>query len=188
MIETAFSDSVPIKFNESDIESYVLFDDLNNNDRIPLTPSSKSICPSSSSSHLKSPSKFNSPNLPHSPPSPPLSCGNHNNHRISSNSNNHQRKTKYLMNESISIHINPRSHLEVADKKHRYGKNLRYYFQEYSRIFNEDLNQVVTSPTCTLESKWKIFDDFFRWLDESKPLPNVSSCNNNSLRMHVVFV
>ena len=35
------------------------------------------------------------------------------------------------------IEIDPRSHLEVADyPKHRYAKNLRYYFREYVRIIN----------------------------------------------------
>ena len=32
------------------------------------------------------------------------------------------------------IKIDPRSHLEVADVKHRYAKNLRFYFQEYARV------------------------------------------------------
>ena len=32
------------------------------------------------------------------------------------------------------ILIDPRSHLEVADEKHRYAKNLRLYFQEYARV------------------------------------------------------
>ena len=32
------------------------------------------------------------------------------------------------------ILIDPRSHLEVADIKHRYAKNLRFYFQEYARV------------------------------------------------------
>ena len=32
------------------------------------------------------------------------------------------------------ILIDPRSHLEVADFKHRYAKNLRFYFQEYARV------------------------------------------------------
>jgi hypothetical protein len=36
--------------------------------------------------------------------------------------------------EELYIEIDPRSHLEVADSKHRYAKNLRYYFQEFARL------------------------------------------------------
>ena len=32
------------------------------------------------------------------------------------------------------IYIDSRSHLEVADKKHRYSKHLRFYFKEYDNI------------------------------------------------------
>ena len=46
------------------------------------------------------------------------------------------------------IQIDPRSHLEVADNKHRYAKNLRFYFQEYARVvggLGGGLNVLLTS-------------------------------------------
>jgi hypothetical protein len=47
---------------------------------------------------------------------------------------------------ALMIRIDPRSHLEVNDKRHRYAKNLRLYYAEWRRL---------GSPT----------GDFFSWLD-----------------------
>lgn len=74
------------------------------------------------------------------------------------------------MNDADSIHIDSRSHLEVADKRHRYSKNLRYYFKEYSRVFG---CQTITDPVDSSFKKWSRYDPFFAWLDNSSPKPDV---------------
>ena len=111
------------------------------------------------------------------PSSSSLSASNSYSHHIYTNDN-----TMYSANEAIAIHIDPRSHLEVSDLKHRYGKNLRYYFQEYCRIHNTDLNNISSSLHDV--NKWKLFDEFFRWLDCSTPLPNVCHSSIYCLLYH----
>jgi len=63
-----------------------------------------------------------------------------------------------IMDETTDvIEIDQRSLLEVYDKKHRYGKNLRYYYKEWQNIYVSN------------ESDLKIF---FSWLD-SPECPDV---------------
>jgi len=50
------------------------------------------------------------------------------------------------------IEIDPRSYLEVKDKKHRYGKNLRQYYKEWDKILSPEDSRDVQS--------------FFDWLDD----------------------
>lgn len=68
-------------------------------------------------------------------------------------------------NETISI--DSRSLLEVADKKHRYGKNLRIYFKEY--IKRNDCIELIDLDTSSYN-----FDPFFCWLDDSEKKPEVN--------------
>jgi len=87
------------------------------------------------------------------------------------------------------IYIDSRSHLEVADKKHRYAKNLRCYFKEYDNItkcrsiinYSNSYREVhITNNSNSgnnvnrIEDKWTRYDPFFEWLDNSPVLPNVS--------------
>ena len=75
------------------------------------------------------------------------------------------------MNDVDVISIDSRSHLEVADIHHRYSKNLRLYFKEYSRIYgcNSIVEQLSSSSAAR---KWSRYDPFFSWLDGS-PKPEV---------------
>ena len=82
--------------------------------------------------------------------------------------------SKYQVDPRLSIHIDPRSHLEVCDKKHRYAKNLRIYFQEYIKIHSIDLVELSTSLSHD-HSKWTLFERFFDWLDNSDIQPDVST-------------
>lgn len=50
----------------------------------------------------------------------------------------------------FGIRVDPRSHLEVFDRKHRYGKNLRIYYDEWVRL--------------------RIDMQFFEWLDSSESI------------------
>lgn len=48
------------------------------------------------------------------------------------------------------IFIDSRSHLEVADKKHRYSKHLRFYFKEYDNITKcKSVNNYNTNITSS---------------------------------------
>jgi len=56
----------------------------------------------------------------------------------------------------FGIRIDPRSHLEVFDRKHRYGKNLRLYYEEWVRLRVEmqffewlDCDECVELPDCS---------------------------------------
>jgi len=80
------------------------------------------------------------------------------------------------MSRSDVIPIDSRSHLEVADRKHRYAKNLRTYFKEYHRI--KGLSEIVersvpNNGNTTPSRKWSRYEPFFDWLDVDEPLPNV---------------
>ena len=81
------------------------------------------------------------------------------------------------MPRSDIIPIDPRSHLEVADRKHRYAKNLRLYFKEYHRLHGsneiEEYQATVTGAS-TPSRKWIRYEPFFKWLDNADALPNVS--------------
>jgi hypothetical protein len=92
------------------------------------------------------------------------------------------------------INIDSRSHLEVADKKHRYAKNLRLYFKEYHRLYGiSDITDpsvtssntnaagssssassvLPNSATATSSRKWARYEPFFEWLDNPESLPDV---------------
>lgn len=81
------------------------------------------------------------------------------------------------MRRNDIIPIDSRSHLEVADRKHRYAKNLRVYFKEYHRL--NGITDIVDQPTNTNGSstpsrKLARYNPFFEWLDNEESLPNVS--------------
>lgn len=67
------------------------------------------------------------------------------------------------------IDIDSRSHLEVADRKHRYAKNLRLYIKEFYNLHGgKDILE-----SFEIKHKWSKYDLFFDWLDNSEVLPNV---------------
>lgn len=80
------------------------------------------------------------------------------------------------------IPIDSKSYLEVADKHHRYAKNLRLYFKEFCRLHPEISQQISRSPiscgykstdeSMSSSSKWDRYDPFFQWLD------NTVSCDH----------
>ena len=80
------------------------------------------------------------------------------------------------MRRTDIIPIDSRSHLEVADKKHRYAKNLRLYFKEYHRQNPNEINDAPSSSAgvITPSKKWARYDPFFEWLDNQEILPSVS--------------
>jgi hypothetical protein len=63
--------------------------------------------------------------------------------------------------------------LEVADKHHRYSKNLRLYFKEYGKIFGLDsVIEQIHSAKQKGCNKHSCYDPFFAWLDsvaDTKP-------------------
>eukprot|EP00599_Poterioochromonas_sp_BG-1_P005954 CAMPEP_0173151864 /NCGR_PEP_ID=MMETSP1105-20130129/11852_1 /TAXON_ID=2985 /ORGANISM="Ochromonas sp., Strain BG-1" /LENGTH=512 /DNA_ID=CAMNT_0014067357 /DNA_START=157 /DNA_END=1695 /DNA_ORIENTATION=+ len=76
------------------------------------------------------------------------------------------------------ITIDPRSLLEVADDKHRYGKNLRTYFKEFTTLFPDFRLSHYQSFNEKLES----FRPFFSWLDDSDRRPNdLKDCSLQAL-------
>ncbi|KAJ1393495.1 hypothetical protein B484DRAFT_277571 [Ochromonadaceae sp. CCMP2298] len=77
------------------------------------------------------------------------------------------------MRRGDMIPIDSRSHLEVADRNHRYAKNLRLYFKEYHRLHGD---ADIVEPTSS-SRKWTRYDPFFQWLDGSERLPEVHLCN-----------
>uniref|UniRef100_A0A7S3HL12 Uncharacterized protein n=1 Tax=Spumella elongata TaxID=89044 RepID=A0A7S3HL12_9STRA len=83
------------------------------------------------------------------------------------------------MSRSDVIPIDSRSHLEVADRKHRYAKNLRTYFKEYHRI--NGLSDIVersapNNENATPSRKWTRYEPFFEWLDKEESAPNLPDC------------
>jgi hypothetical protein len=86
-------------------------------------------------------------------------------------------------NEEPLIPIDPRSLLEVADRKHRYGKSLRLYFKE----FNETNPFHITTNYHTFEEKLQSYQPFFNWLDNpSKRAPELKECSYKVLDTDVV--
>lgn len=80
--------------------------------------------------------------------------------------------------EGPQITIDPRSLLEVADKFHRYGKNLRLYFKEYNLLFPFH----ITSNYHTFQDKLNSYQPFFDWLDSSNQRPpEIPDCNYDLL-------
>lgn len=69
-------------------------------------------------------------------------------------------RSKYQVSQDLHIELDPRSHLEVADEQHRYGKNLRLYFQHFVNIEEGGMlaNQGI--------SKKEVFRRFFEWLKQ----------------------
>jgi hypothetical protein len=72
-------------------------------------------------------------------------------HIIQVNDRDSQAKldnTKYEISKyPFIINIDPRSHLELLDKKHRYSKNLKIYYNHWLKV--------------------KSNSNFFDWLDET---------------------
>lgn len=82
------------------------------------------------------------------------------------------------MRRNDIIPIDSRSHLEVADRKHRYAKNLRVYFKEYHRL--NGVTDIVdqssnNNGSSTPSRKLARYNPFFEWLDNEEALPNVRS-------------
>ena len=81
-------------------------------------------------------------------------------------------QTIYSVNSKYSIEIDPRSHLEVFDTRHRYGKNLRLYFKQYMNTMG---NANLPLPNESLIDKTKLFDEFFLWLERAEEVSNYIS-------------
>lgn len=64
------------------------------------------------------------------------------------------------------IKIDPRSHLEVADKYHRYAKNLRAYFREYAKL--TDCTDIQNDTSY----RFSRYQPFFDWLDNNNDDPD----------------
>ena len=93
------------------------------------------------------------------------------------------------------IGIDSRSHLEVSDPKHRYGKNLRLYFEEWCRLFprKDNHNRLVNgnsegvlAPACSLHTmtpyyELSSFEAFFQWLDAANNVLSLPSCPRDVL-------
>ena len=98
----------------------------------------------------------------------------------------------------LLINIDARSHLEVADSKHRYSKNLRLYFQEYIRLHSdiewEQYTQQIryndknnnNNNSNDNDDKWQHFKRFFQWLDSSH-LPEHPLCPRTLLDSDTVL-
>lgn len=90
------------------------------------------------------------------------------------------------------IEIDPRSHLEVADIRHRYSKNLRIYFQEYVKIVGvPDSSSVLSSSKKDVENnhvtnRWSHFQDFFKWLDGDDKV-DLETCRRDTLEIDTVL-
>lgn len=82
------------------------------------------------------------------------------------------------MNNNEIIQIDSRSHLEVADPKHRYAKNLRLYFKEYYRQHG---SKDITHMENSSQHKWAKYEPFFRWLDFSSTIPELKECPRSTL-------
>lgn len=74
---------------------------------------------------------------------------------------------EFLHDENI-INIHSKSFLEVADIKHRYGKNLRLYYNEFCKI--HDLPTNIKSD----QDKYANHAQFFKWLDDPSHRCSVS--------------
>lgn len=68
-----------------------------------------------------------------------------------------ETESNYLVDEKYSINVDEKSSLEVTDKRHRYGKNLRMYWKKYCGIYG-------FGQEIPLE-KSALLDAFFLWLD-----------------------
>lgn len=98
---------------------------------------------------------------------------------------------RYLTRESIRmleksedtshlIAIDRRSHLEVSDPRHRYGKNLRLYYDEWirrglctvKRLHSRSADLEKLSPSLELDD----YEAFFRWLDDAEDRPELKEC------------
>jgi hypothetical protein len=88
-----------------------------------------------------------------------------------------------MLGYKITIPIDPRSHLEVSDKFHRYAKNLRLYFQEFARHNNVDTSEVPSSSSSSF--KRNLFGMFFNWLDND-PKPLLENCPRSILDFDIV--
>ena len=66
------------------------------------------------------------------------------------------------LTEDIIIYIDPRSHLEVFDQKHRYAKNLRHYYEIWLKLYQVEDKIKQTSQSLSENDTW---NNFFKWLD-----------------------
>lgn len=69
--------------------------------------------------------------------------------------------------EVPTLTIDSRSILEVADEKHRYGKNLRLYFQEFNK-----LHPIALQVTSSFQQRVETYKPFFHWLDDPNTRPS----------------
>lgn len=97
-----------------------------------------------------------------------------------------------IKSDSDYIDIDPRSHLEVSDTKHRYAKNLRVYFQEFVNSGSQQ-SENACSPISShlIEGRCEcthcsMFAHFFVWLDLEEPKPELPSCPRLMLDTDIV--
>ena len=92
------------------------------------------------------------------------------------------------------IEIDPRSHLEVADIRHRYSKNLRIYFQEYAKLVGvpdssssqKDADSDNKLNVHRKNNRWSHFQDFFKWLDGNEQV-DLETCRRTKLETDTVL-
>jgi hypothetical protein len=87
--------------------------------------------------------------------------------------------SKFVTDDSLSISVDPRSHLEVYDPKHRYGKNLRVYFKHFMTNVKNTTVGKYESPR--LSDKVDLFSEFFSWLDGCHEVSFRSNASNDAL-------
>ena len=83
------------------------------------------------------------------------------------------------------IAIDRRSHLEVSDPMHRYGKNLRLYYDEWirrglctvPRLHSRSAELEKLSPSLELDD----YEAFFQWLDNPEDRPELEECPRDVL-------
>lgn len=86
------------------------------------------------------------------------------------------------------IDVDSRSHLEVADPLHRYGKNLRLYYKEFEKLQSTEKNSTNReSGNLSMEDNGRVvngvqfyrkFEPFFQWLKgaDEESAPNLKEC------------
>jgi hypothetical protein len=74
------------------------------------------------------------------------------------------------------IAIDRRSHLEVSDPKHRYGKNLRTYYDEWVRLGLGAALDAYRDEPVSPSQELAGYEAFFLWLDNPHGLPELAHC------------
>lgn len=101
------------------------------------------------------------------------------------------RKSVLIMDKTMDtshlISIDARSHLEVSDPKHRYGKNLRLYYDAWVKVASRSISLSHVSMSSD-EPKYvspftelNKYESFFTWLDDPKAPPSIEGCSRETL-------